>query len=69
MKVTVIPVVNGALGTVPKGSVGRLEEDELRPIQTTEKVGLARILWRILETLGRHGVTQSTVKDHQLILV
>ena len=30
MKVTVIPIVIGALGTIPKGSVKELEDSEIR---------------------------------------
>ena len=50
MKVTVIPVVNGALGTVLKGS----EEFEIRrrieTIQITALLKFARILRRIPKT-------------------
>ena len=41
MKVTVIPIVIGALGTIPKGVVNRVEEIEIRgqveTIQTINK--------------------------------
>ena len=50
MKVTVIPIVFGALGTVPKG----LEELEItvriETIQTTALLRSARILRRVLKT-------------------
>ena len=54
MEVTVVPVVIGALGTIPKGLVRRLEELEIGEradtIQTIELLRSARILRRILET-------------------
>ena len=54
MKVTVIPVVIGALGTVIKSLVRMLEELEIRGrgenIQTTALFRTARILRRVLET-------------------
>ena len=52
MKVIVIPIVIGALGTIPKG----LEEWEIRgqveKIQTTALLRSARILRRVLQTWG-----------------
>ena len=54
MKVTVIPIVIGALGTVTKGLVQGLEDLEIRGrveiIQTTALLRTARILRRVLET-------------------
>ena len=54
MKVTFIPIVIGALGTVTKGLVKGLENLEIRgrveTIQTTALLGSARILRRMLET-------------------
>ena len=48
MTVTVVPIMVGALGTVPKGLEKRLEELEIRrriePIQTTALLRSARIL-------------------------
>ena len=56
MKVTVIIIMSGALGTVTKGLVHGLEDLEIRgrveTIQTTALLRLARILSRILETWG-----------------
>ena len=53
MKVTVLPVVTGALGTVTKGLVKGLEDLEMRgrvdAIQTTVLLRSARILSRVLE--------------------
>ena len=53
MKVTVIPIVFGVLGTLPKGLIRGLEELEIggqaEIIQTTA-LRLARILKRVLET-------------------
>ena len=54
MGVTVVAVVIGTLGTVPKGLESRLKELEIlgqiEPIQTIALVSLARILRRVLET-------------------
>ena len=35
MKVVVIPIVVGALGTIPKGLVKKLEDLEIRQVETT----------------------------------
>ena len=55
MKVTVIPIVPGALGTISKGLQRKLEELEIGEradtIQTA-KLRLARILRSVLETWG-----------------
>ena len=54
MKVTVIPIVTGALGTVTKGLVQGLKDLGIRgrveTIQTIALLKLARILRRVLET-------------------
>ena len=54
MKVTLMPIVIGALDTVTKGLLKGLEGLEIRKrvenIQTTVLLGLARILRRVLET-------------------
>ena len=54
MKVTVIPIVTGALGTVTKGLVLILDDLKIRgraeTIQTTALLRSARILRRVLET-------------------
>ena len=54
MKVTVIPIVVGVLGTIPKGLVNGLEELEIRgqekTIHFTALLRSARILRRVLET-------------------
>ena len=56
MKVTVIPIVIGALGTVTKGLIQGLEDLEIRErvksTQTTALLRLAKILRRVLETQG-----------------
>ena len=58
MKVTIIPIVISALGTVAKGLVKALEDFEIRgqveTIQTTTLMRSTRIriLRRVLETLG-----------------
>ena len=54
MIVTVIPIVIGALGTVPKCLLRRIEELEIvgraQIIQITALLRLVRILGRVLET-------------------
>ena len=68
IKVMIIPIVIGALGTVNEGLVKRLKNLEIRgrmeTIQTTALLRLVRILRRVLKRLA---VTQSPVKDHQLM--
>ena len=53
MKVMVIPIVIGALGTIPKELVKGLDDLEIRgqveTIQTTALLRSARILRRVLE--------------------
>ena len=54
MKVTIVPIVIGALGTITKGLLKGLETVEVggrvETIQTTALLGTARILRRVLET-------------------
>ena len=54
MKVTIVPIVIGALGTVTKGLLKGLEDLEIgarvETIQTTALLRAARILRRVLET-------------------
>ena len=54
MKVTIVPIVVGALGTVTKGLLKGLEDLEIgervASIQTTALLRTARILRRVLET-------------------
>ena len=56
MKVTIVPIVIGALGTVTKWllkGLGDLEIDgRVATIQTTALLRTARILRRVLETWG-----------------
>ena len=56
MKVTFVPIVIGALGTVTKGSLKGLEDLEVggrvETMQTTALLRTARILRRVLETWG-----------------
>ena len=53
-KITLIPIIIGALGTVPKGLEERLEELEIRgrieTVQITVLLKSAGILRRVLET-------------------
>ena len=54
MKVTIVPIVIGALGTITKGLLKGLEDLEVggpvETIQTTAQLRTARILRRVLET-------------------
>ena len=51
MKVTVMPIVFGALGTIPKGLKNGLEDLEIRgQVETVQTTTSARILGRVLET-------------------
>ena len=56
MKVTFVPIVIGALGTITKGLLKSLEDLEVggrvETIQTTALLRTARILRRVLETWG-----------------
>ena len=56
MKVTIVPIVIGAFGTVTKGLLKGLEDLEVggrvETIQTTALLRTARILRRVLETWG-----------------
>ena len=56
MKVTIVPIVIGALGTVTKGLLKGLEDLEVggrvETIQTTALLRTARILRKVLETWG-----------------
>ena len=56
MKVTIVPIVIGALDTVTKGLLKGLEDLEVgrrvKTIQTTALLRTARILRRALETWG-----------------
>ena len=53
MKVTIIPIVIGAFGTVTKGLLKGLEDlevgQQVEIIQTTALLRMARILRRVLE--------------------
>ena len=54
MKVTIIPIVIGAFGTVTKGILKGLEDlkvgGRVETIQTTSLLRTAKILRRVLET-------------------
>ena len=54
MKVTIIPIVIGAFGTVTKGLLKGLDDLEfggrVETIQTTTLLRTARVLRRVLET-------------------
>ena len=73
MKMMIIPVVIGALGTIPKGLVKGLEDLKIRgqvkTILTTALLRLVRILIKTPGDLRRLAVTQTLVKNHQLMVV
>ena len=56
MKVTIVPIVIGVLGTVTKGLLKGLEDLEVsgmvETIQTTALLRMAKILRQVLETWG-----------------
>ena len=56
MKVTIVPIVIGALGTITKGLLKGLKDLEIggrvETIETTALLRTARILRRVLETWG-----------------
>ena len=56
MRVTIVPIVIGAFGTVTKGLLNGLDDLEVggrvETIQTTVLLKTARILRRVLETWG-----------------
>ena len=63
MKVTIVPIVIGALGTITKGLLKGVEDLEIggrvETIQMTALLRTARILRRVLETWGH---SNSSVK-------
>ena len=73
MKVTIVPIVIGALGTVTKGLLKGLEDLEVggrvETIQTTALLRTARILRRVLETWGDVLSLKLQWKNHQLKLM
>ena len=52
MKVTIVPIVIGAFGTVTKGREDLEFGERVETIQTTALLKMARILRRVLETWG-----------------
>ena len=56
MKVTIVPIVIGELGTITKGLLKGPEDleigERIETIQTTALLRTARILRRVLETWG-----------------
>ena len=73
MKVTIIPIVIVAFGTVTKGllkGLGDIEVgDQVETIQTTALLKTARILRRVLETRGDLLSLNSPVKGRQFKLM
>ena len=71
MKVTIVPIVISALGTITKGLLKDLEDLEVggrvETIQTTALLRTARILRRVLETWGdllSHKLQWKTISWH-----
>ena len=67
MKVTVIPIVIDALGTIPKGLVKGLEALEITEQVETMKIG--QNTEKSPGDLRKFAVTQTPVRNHQLMLV
>ena len=72
MKVTVIPIGIGALGTIPKSYVKGLEELEIRgQVKTIQPIGSIKIGQNTEKSPAdskRFAVTQTSVENHQLML-
>ena len=69
MKVTIIPIVIGAFGTVTKGLLKGLEDLEVGDHPNNSIIENAQNTEKSPGDLRRHAVTQSPVKDHQLTLM
>ena len=66
MKVTVIPMIVGALGTVPKSLVERVKELEIKErIETIPTTTLLRLARRVLECRGYLLSLRIQFKKHQ----
>ena len=72
MKVSIVPIVIGAFGTVTEGLLKGLEDLEVsgrvETIQTTALLKTARLLRRVLETWGDLVSLKLQWKNHQLTL-
>ena len=73
MKVTIIPIVIGAFGTVTKGLLKGLEDSEVGDqVETTQTTALLKTVRNTEKSPGdlrRLAVTQTLVKYHQLTLM
>ena len=70
MKVTIIPIVIGALGTVTKGLVKALEDLEVGGrVETIQTTTLLRTAGRDRKVPWRLTVIQTPMKNHQLKLM
>ena len=73
MKMTIVPIVIGAFGTITNGLLKGLEDLEVggrvETIQMTALLRTARILRSSSGDLGRFTVTQTPVENHQLTLM
>ena len=69
MKLRVIPIVIGALGTVTKGLVKRPEDLEIRIHLNFSIIKIGQNTKKNPGDLRRLAVTQTPVEDHQLTLV
>ena len=73
MKVTIVPIVIGVLGTITKGLLKGLEDLEsggqVDTIQMATLLRTARILRRVLETWGHFLSVKLPVKNDQLTLM
>ena len=69
MKVTIVPIVIGALGTITKGLFKDLEDLEVgrrvETLQTTALLRTAKILRRVSETWGDLLSLRLQGKNHQ----
>ena len=68
MKETMMPIVNGPLGTIPKDLVRRLEELEIEDHISYRIEEIDQKTEKSPGDLRRLAITQILVKDHQLTL-
>ena len=73
MKVTIVPIVIGALGTITKGILKVMEDLEVggrvETIQMSKLLRTARILRRVLETWGDLLSLKLQWKNHQHVRI
>ena len=69
MKVTIIPIEVGAHGTIPKRLVKKLEDFEINTDHSDYSIKIDQNTEKSLGDLRRLTVSQTPVRNHQLMLV